>query len=88
MNSYRWVFIEKAKELSISPDLHLPRQPVLTISVFISSRIHPLDTMYCVCTSVSDFTDLCERSFSDETLLKGFLFPSCDNLGPHGGVGR
>lgn len=32
MNSYRWVLIEKAKELSTSPDLHFLRQPVLTIS--------------------------------------------------------
>ena len=35
MNSYRWVLIEEAKELSASPDLHLLRQRVLTISVFI-----------------------------------------------------
>lgn len=83
MNSYRWVFIEKAKELSISPDLHLPRQPVLTISVFISSRIHPLDTMYCVCTSVSTFKQYilasCRERWGHSSLgsilLLSLLFP-------------
>lgn len=73
MNSYRWVLIEKAKELSTSPDLHFLRQPVLTISVFSSSHIYPLDTMYCVCTSVSIF--------------KQYILASCHERWGHSSLG-
>ena len=73
MNSYRWVLIEEAKELSASPDLHLLRQKVLTISVFISSHIYPLDTMHCVCTSVSTF--------------KQYILASCHERWGHSSLG-
>lgn len=83
MNSYRWVLIEEAKELSASPDLHLLRQPVLTISVFISSHVYPPDTMHCVCNSVSTFKQYILASCSERwghsslgsILLLSLLFP-------------
>lgn len=38
-----------------SPDPHLLRWPVLTISVFSSSHIYLCDTIYCACISGSRF---------------------------------
>ena len=56
MNSYRWVLIEEAKELSASPDLHLLRQRVLTISVFIL-------LIFILLTPCTVFVPLCRGHF-------------------------